>query len=672
MIRIVGNLIGKDVPFNNIGIRQKRASERLSSGKKINHAADDVAGIAISQTMEAQIRGLEKAERNALDGISLIQTADGALSTVHDILNRMVELTVQASNGIYTMQDREKMQKEINQLIEEIDHISSSTVFNEKKLLDGSLGDSENLIFSKTLSSTSGIEYKAAVSKGAKWEGSINLSEIKDGVILKINDTVYEFDSDGNTNTNGKIINFTPLSNSTLADLMKEIDDALQADMLGGKLQNIECSLGSGSNLNIKLNAVDNNVKHGELISVFMGSSIPEIDTTNQVIEEGEVIGPFVLGSKLTIKNIDLSKFVDGTMININGNIYEVDSDGEYDLAKDNVIFINDINDAVEKATKISDKLEELKTVCGFDSIGFWGDVNSGFEFVIKYEDFHVGDQVFDVKFNENKDKNFSVSVDDSKRGVNTPEIKLQQARKKELIDFSKVSDGSIFIIDGNKFEFDNDGVLSDPSNILVDISSSSSTSEMATAFKTAFDNSSIASDYILSISDTDEGKTIVEVSSSAASTFNGQRISMEYENVEGLRYDEVGLFLQVGSNSGGVNKMHLRIDSASASYLGVADVNVVSDEAMSNIENIYNAIDKVSVNRSNLGAAQNRLESIQKSLSITNENLSVSKSRITDADMAKELMELIKENVLEQSAQGILSMTMNFSKDTVQQLIQN
>ena len=146
----------------------------------------------------------------------------------------------------------------------------------------------------------------------------------------------------------------------------------------------------------------------------------------------------------------------------------------------------------------------------------------------------------------------------------------------------------------------------------------------------------------------------------------------MEYENVEGLRYDEVGLFLQVGSNSGDVNKMHLRIDSASASYLGVADVNVISDEAMSNIENIYNAIDKVSFNRSNLGAAQNRLESIQRSLSITNENLSVSKSRITDADMAKELMDLIKENVLEQSAQGILSMTMNFSKDTVQQLIQN
>ncbi len=194
----------------------------------------------------------------------------------------------------------------------------------------------------------------------------------------------------------------------------------------------------------------------------------------------------------------------------------------------------------------------------------------------------------------------------------------------------------------------------------------------MAAAFKDAFDNSAIASDYILSVSDTDEGKTIVEVSSSAASTFNGQRISMEYENVEGLRYDEVGLFLQVGSNSGDVNKMHLRIDSASASYLGVADVNVISDEAMSNIENIYNAIDKVSFNRSNLGAAQNRLESIQRSLSITNENLSVSKSRITDADMAKELMDLIKENVLEQSAQGILSMTMNFSKDTVQQLIQN
>lgn len=111
--------------------------ERLSSGYRINKAADDAAGMAISQKMRSQIRGLEQASRNAADGVSVIETAEGALNEVEDMLQRMRELSVQAANETNTAEDREHIQSEIDQLSAEIDRISEDTEFNTKKLLNG-------------------------------------------------------------------------------------------------------------------------------------------------------------------------------------------------------------------------------------------------------------------------------------------------------------------------------------------------------------------------------------------------------------------------------------------------------------------------------------------------------------------------------------------------------
>ncbi|CCO09145.1 flagellin [Desulforamulus hydrothermalis] len=123
---------------NNNAIGAK-SLEKLSSGLRINRAGDDAAGLAISEKMRGQIRGLDMASKNAQDGISLIQTAEGALNETHSILQRMRELAVQASNDTNTNDDREELQKELDQLIKEIDRISDTTEFNTKKLLDGSL-----------------------------------------------------------------------------------------------------------------------------------------------------------------------------------------------------------------------------------------------------------------------------------------------------------------------------------------------------------------------------------------------------------------------------------------------------------------------------------------------------------------------------------------------------
>ena len=115
--------------------------EKLSSGQRINKAADDAAGLAISEKMKSQTKGLAQAQRNAQDGISMIQTAEGALKETHSILQRMRELSVQSANDSNTGADREEIQKEMGQLSEEIDRIAETTEFNTKNLLDGSQED---------------------------------------------------------------------------------------------------------------------------------------------------------------------------------------------------------------------------------------------------------------------------------------------------------------------------------------------------------------------------------------------------------------------------------------------------------------------------------------------------------------------------------------------------
>lgn len=114
-----------------------RSMERLASGLRVSKAADDAAGLAISEKLRAQIRGLRQASANAQDGISLIQTAEGALNETHSILQRVRELAVQAANDTLTSADRTNLQNEVNSLLAEVDRIADSTEFNTRKLLDG-------------------------------------------------------------------------------------------------------------------------------------------------------------------------------------------------------------------------------------------------------------------------------------------------------------------------------------------------------------------------------------------------------------------------------------------------------------------------------------------------------------------------------------------------------
>ena len=146
---------------------QSKSMEKLSSGLRINRAGDDAAGLAISEKMRGQIRGLDMASKNAQDSISLIQTAEGALNETHSILQRMRELAVQSSNDTNTDSDRKELQAEIKQLNSEIDRIGNTTEFNTKKLLDGSAkGVTEEVKGSAKVNNNSGMQFVATELEG--------------------------------------------------------------------------------------------------------------------------------------------------------------------------------------------------------------------------------------------------------------------------------------------------------------------------------------------------------------------------------------------------------------------------------------------------------------------------------------------------------------------------
>ena len=124
---------------------QGKSTEKLSSGYKVNRAADDAAGLAISEKMRRQIRGLTQASLNAQDGISAVQTAEGALNEVHDMLQRMNELAIKSANGTNQTEDQSYIQSEVDALIKEIDRVAQTTTFNERMLLNGSWSDGVDL-----------------------------------------------------------------------------------------------------------------------------------------------------------------------------------------------------------------------------------------------------------------------------------------------------------------------------------------------------------------------------------------------------------------------------------------------------------------------------------------------------------------------------------------------
>lgn len=222
-----------------------KSLEKLSSGLRINRAGDDAAGLAISEKMRGQIRGLDQAQRNAQDSISLIQTAEGALNETHSILQRMRELAVQASNDTNSTTDRDEIQKEINQLTDEIDRIANTTEFNTQKLLDGSkkgLVAQENAKIDIELNTSATFTGTATVASNASASGTI--------IITRTNNTSTTF-----TASDFTIGNPGSLTTAALTATGTSIGGA--AVTFGGDLSNL--AVGESITISIQKEVLANN-----------------------------------------------------------------------------------------------------------------------------------------------------------------------------------------------------------------------------------------------------------------------------------------------------------------------------------------------------------------------------------------------------------------------------
>ena len=217
----------RNLAFNNS--QAAKNLEKLSSGYKINRAGDDAAGLAISEKMRAQIRGLDMASKNSQDAISLIQTAEGALNETHSILQRMRELAVQSSNDTNVTDDREALQKEIEQLIEEIDRIANTTEFNTQKLLDGSFkgtfqiganeGQSINLNINKMGAAALGLTATTTV------QSDVEVTAGSGATPKALADGVYTVDKDGKVlDTDGNQVGTASGNKIVLTDNVSEYE----------------------------------------------------------------------------------------------------------------------------------------------------------------------------------------------------------------------------------------------------------------------------------------------------------------------------------------------------------------------------------------------------------------------------------------------------------------
>lgn len=290
--------------------RMEKSIEKLSSGLRINRAADDAAGLAISEKMRRQIRGLNRAVLNAQDAISMIQTAEGAMNETHSILHRMRELSIQASNDTLTSGDRLEIQKEVVQLRDDLDRIAKNTEFNTKKLLDGS----QTALVSASSAAVNGIVTGNPSDSSGDYSVSIALlhagiSEMQRSQIFVINDGSGKL-AEGSTqlqsiaqfyNGNGVFVLDSPIS-LTLSGNAKTTSITLDAQMtmdnLAGAFQN---AINSNSGLGIK-NSRTSTVNTSQTRVAGLGGYIEIISGT-----VGELGGISVCGDQSVVDAMGLS-----------------------------------------------------------------------------------------------------------------------------------------------------------------------------------------------------------------------------------------------------------------------------------------------------------------------------------------------------------------------------
>ena len=347
---IINHNLGAINAQRNMGINSGAAAksmEKLSSGLRINRAGDDAAGLSISEKMRAQIRGLDQASTNAEDGISMIQTAEGALTETHSILQRMRELSVQSANDTNVSTDRAAIQAEMDELTKEVDRIATTTEFNTQKLLDGSFSGTFQIGANEGQKMDLNIGKMDSASLGLT--STVEISETKDLTAdSNIKDGTYTVEGTNIKDTNGNIVGST--------DGAKLTFNTKDTTFTDSKILN-------GATVEIKdgkvtvTNKLDTATAAKNLTSLAPGSY--EVKGTN-LIKDGELVGTvdtgnkkIILNDKTEIAEADLGfadgKLKDGVKFTVNGS--------DVSTQKNAAGTIETVNAAIEKVSTQRSKL---------------------------------------------------------------------------------------------------------------------------------------------------------------------------------------------------------------------------------------------------------------------------------------------------------------------------
>lgn len=535
----------------------KKATEKLSSGYQINRAGDNAAGLAISEKMRSQIRGLSQATKNANDGISLIQTAEGGLNETHSILQRMRELAVQSANGTYQDDtDREAIQLEVDALKSEIDRIASSTEYNGMKLLDGSLGG--------TTTGTTDF--------GARYGVLISANTVVDGANNKLKENLSLEGATLTSSVNGVTV--------TLADT---------ASGVGGENAQWDAA---GTTLTINLKA---------------GQSYSQ-SQINDLIKNATMAKADAAGNPQASTPADVElKLKSGVFTFQKAETFKTSAGVR--AASDDTDLVEYLINGTDQNDGYADTIKFTSNNYGEDTrkLKIATDVAAGKEWVATTTANNEGTGI--------KDGEFTLHL---ATGVEYTEEDIQNLLKQAGLDYTVTLTDS----------------------------------------KTPDGDKSFYAQKVVAEADA----TAIEIGKTTAGAGLGS---------DKLTGTGKGLTFQIGANGVEDQRVTLSVGDMSSTSIGVGGADVSTQDAANKaIDMVDAAVKTVSMQRAGLGALQNRLEYTVNNLTTTNENLTAAESQIRDTDMATEMINYTKNNILQQASQAMLAQA-NQQPQAILQLLQ-
>lgn len=526
----------------------QKSLEKLSSGLRINSAADDAAGLAISEKMKGQIRGLDQATRNSQDGISLLQTAEGALNETQDILQRIRELAVQSSNGTTTDADRTSIQDEVNQLSSEVNRIGNTTEFNTQKLLNGGIDSSNGAKITQATSATKTLG--ATATAGA----------IGAGVTITVDNQTFDL--------SGLTMAASSADETTLGNVTSggtKLSDLVDIKSNAGVLTFTAKS--TGSNSTISFSTAD----------AKLGTVAGDIGAANAK-----------KGTDTTVERAGL----EATTALAGGTTISPDSTFSVTVGSDSAVTVT-LKDGKTYDTGNTDA--NVASAARQDLIK---DLNAALQ-----------------------DAGLSDKVTASLSSTNT-------------VQFISVTGKDISVADGTNTPLNTIGFAG--TEKVGNVDQVVGAGAQGTGFNTSFQ----------------------------IGANKGQSIAI---NINDMRSAALG----ITGNSGQAG-----FTAANSVTNGTDDVQVEAalnvsnkDDASKAIAVIDAATAKVSAERGKLGAYENRLDHTINNLSASSQNLTAAQSRITDVDMAAEMSNFTKNNILNQAAQAMLAQANQLPQGVLQLL---